>query len=172
MVPRLLNLRTKMETFCLKQGQDLKASAALPSQSTFKVPLHPPPPPATPTPTQTHFLKVAHCSLTGPRRKACSVCTLFLFVCSGTQSIISIKGFGITACDQLHHRNTIFALKKSYHEPFLFCKRNDKSMNQDNYLNKNCVSNSTLNPPNLNPKFPSLPKMRGFKIAALFSQYL
>ena len=31
-----------METFCLKQGQDLKASAALPSQSTFKVPLPPP----------------------------------------------------------------------------------------------------------------------------------
>ena len=46
-------------------------------------------------------------------------------------------------------------------------KRNDKSLNQDNDLNKNCVSNSTLNPPNLNPKFPSLPKMRGFKIAFL-----
>ena len=46
-------------------------------------------------------------------------------------------------------------------------KRNDKSLNQDNDLNKNCVSNSTLNSPNLNPKFPSLPKMRGFKIAFL-----
>lgn len=46
-------------------------------------------------------------------------------------------------------------------------KRNDKSLNLDNDLNKNCVSNSTLNPPNLNPKFPSLPKMRGFKIAFL-----
>ena len=29
------------------------------------------------------------------------------------------------------------------------------------------MSNSTLNPPNLNPKFPSLPKIRGFKIAFL-----
>ena len=29
------------------------------------------------------------------------------------------------------------------------------------------MSNSTLNPPNLNPKFPSLPKMRGFKIVFL-----
>ena len=46
-------------------------------------------------------------------------------------------------------------------------KRNDKSLNQDNDLNKNCVSNSTLNPPNLNPNFPSLPKMRGFEIAFL-----
>ena len=92
---------------------------------------------------------------------------MFLFVCSGTQGIISIKGFGITTCDQLQHRNTIFAFKKSYPEPFLFCKRNDKSLNQDNDLNKNCVSNSTLNPPNLYPKFPSLPKMSGFKIAFL-----
>ena len=46
-------------------------------------------------------------------------------------------------------------------------KRNDKSLNQDIDLNKNCVSKSTLNPPILNPKFPSLLKMRGFKIAFL-----
>ena len=31
----------------------------------------------------------------------------------------------------------------------------------------NCVSNNTLNSPNINPKFPSLPKMRGFKITFL-----
>ena len=42
-------------------------------------------------------------------------------------------------------------------------KRNDKSLNQDNDLSKNCVNNSNLNPSNLNPKFPILPKMRGFK---------
>lgn len=42
-----------MERFCLKQGQDLKPLAALPSQSTFKdptPPLHPPTPPYTPPP--------------------------------------------------------------------------------------------------------------------------
>ena len=46
-------------------------------------------------------------------------------------------------------------------------ERHDKSLNLANDLSKNYVSNSTLNPPNLNPKFPSLPKMRGFKIAFL-----
>lgn len=44
---------------------------------------------------------------------------------------------------------------------------NDKSLNQDNDFSKNCVNNITLNPPNLNPKFPILPKMRGFKITFL-----
>ena len=46
-------------------------------------------------------------------------------------------------------------------------EKHDKSLNLANDFNKNYVSNSTLNPPNLNPKFPSLPKMRGFKIAFL-----
>ena len=46
-------------------------------------------------------------------------------------------------------------------------ERHDKSLNLANDLSKNYVSNSTLNPLNLNPKFPSLPKMRGFKIAFL-----
>ena len=46
-------------------------------------------------------------------------------------------------------------------------ERHDKSLNLANDLSKNYVSNSTLNPLNLNPKFPSLPKMRGFKIALL-----
>ena len=48
-----------METFCLKQGQDLKASAALPSQSTFKVSLPPPAPlqPLHPLPPKHTFLK-------------------------------------------------------------------------------------------------------------------
>ena len=47
-------------------------------------------------------------------------------------------------------------------------KRHDKSLNLANDVSKNCVSNSTLNPPNfLNPKFLSLPKVRGFKIAFL-----
>ena len=46
-------------------------------------------------------------------------------------------------------------------------ERHDKSLNPANDFSKNHVSNSTLNPPNLNPKFPSLPKMRGFKIAFL-----
>ena len=46
-------------------------------------------------------------------------------------------------------------------------ERHDKSLNLGNDLSKNYVSNSTLNPPNLNPIFPSLPKMRGFKIAFL-----
>ena len=43
----------------------------------------------------------------------------------------------------------------------------DKSLNLVNDFSKNYVSNSTLNPPNVNPKFPSLPKMKGFKIAFL-----
>ena len=59
-----------MERFCPKQGQDLKPLAALPSQSTFKILL--PPTPSTPyTPLPKNF--VAHCSLTGLRREACSV---------------------------------------------------------------------------------------------------
>ena len=41
-------------------------------------------------------------------------------------------------------------------------KRNDKSLNQGNDLSKNCVSNSTLKPPNSNPKFSSLPTDKGF----------
>ena len=50
------------------------------------------------------------------------------------------------------------------HEP---SERHDKSLNLANDFSKNHVSNSILNPPNLNLKFPSLPKMRGFKIAFL-----
>ena len=46
-------------------------------------------------------------------------------------------------------------------------ERHDKSLNLADDFSKNHVSNSILNPPNLNPKFPSLPKMRGFKIAFL-----
>ena len=46
-------------------------------------------------------------------------------------------------------------------------ERHDKSLNLANDFSKNYVSNSTLNPPNLNPKFLSLPNMRGFKIAFL-----
>ena len=46
-------------------------------------------------------------------------------------------------------------------------ERHDKSLNLANDFSQNYMSNSTLNSPNLNPKFPSFSKMRGFKIAFL-----
>ena len=43
----------------------------------------------------------------------------------------------------------------------------DKSLNQDDDLSMNCVKASILPSTNLSPKFPNLPKMRGFKIASI-----
>ena len=45
-------------------------------------------------------------------------------------------------------------------------KKNDKSLNQDDDLSMNCVRDSILHSSNLNPKYPTLPKTRGFKIAS------
>ena len=39
--------------------------------------------------------------------------------------------------------------------------------NQDDDLSMNCVRDSILHSSNLSPNFPTLPKMRGFKIASL-----
>ena len=47
-----------------------------------------------------------------------------------------------------------------------------ESLNLADDLSKNHVSNSTLNLTNLNPKFPSLPKMRGFKLLFAISVVL
>ena len=47
-------------------------------------------------------------------------------------------------------------------------KKNDKSLNQDDDLSINCVLRDSIShSSNLKPKFPTFPKMRGFKIASL-----
>ena len=46
-------------------------------------------------------------------------------------------------------------------------KKNDKSLNQVDDLSINCVRDSISHSSHLKPKFPTFPKMRGFKIASL-----
>ena len=46
-------------------------------------------------------------------------------------------------------------------------KKNDKSLQPDDNLRINCVRDSISQSSNLTPKFPTFPKMSGFKIASL-----
>ena len=64
-------------------------------------------------------------------------------------------------------KRTIATACVTFSRPIAFLKQRESAGQLLLVRSKNFVSNSTLNPVNSNPKFPSLPRMRGFKIAFL-----